>query len=126
MRSLATGIDLVEIDRFRNLDPGIRERFYKRVFTPSELVLSPGSENHLAGKFAAKEAASKALGCGIGEVHWQDLEILNEESGRPVLVLHNKAIEMARLSNWSQWSLSISHTKNHAIAVVTALIESED
>lgn len=126
MRSIATGIDLVEIERFRTLDPKIRERFYKRVFTPAELESASGLLQHLAGKFAAKEAAAKALGCGIGEVKWQDLEILNDEFRKPTLVLHDKAILAAQHAFWTTWSVSISHTAVNAVAMVTALIETPD
>ncbi|PKN95703.1 MAG: hypothetical protein CVU45_00260 [Chloroflexi bacterium HGW-Chloroflexi-7] len=71
----------------------------------------------------AKEAAAKALGCGIGKVSWQDLEILNDTNGKPELILHTQAAEAASQAGWSAWSLSISHTRSYAIASVTALVE---
>ncbi|MBA4376859.1 MAG: holo-[acyl-carrier-protein] synthase [Anaerolinea sp.] len=126
MRSIATGIDLVEIERFQTLDPKIRERFYKRVFTPSELTAASGLLQNLAGKFAAKEATAKALGCGIGEIKWQDIEILNDENGKPTLVLHDKALDNAQNAFWSDCSISISHTTAYAVAIVTAIIETPD
>ena len=70
-----TGIDLVEIDRFINLNPAVRKRFYRRVFTESELGYIGESFNRAAGIFAAKEAVAKALGCGIGPISWQDIII---------------------------------------------------
>lgn len=124
MISIATGVDLVEVDRFQNLNQGIKERFFRRVFTPQELNDADQSIQHMAGKFAAKEAASKALGCGIGRVSWQDLEIINDANGKPELILHYSAAELASQSGWSSWSLSISHTRTHALAFVTALIDS--
>lgn len=122
MNSIATGVDLVEVDRFHNLNPRIKERFFRRVFTPQELNDPNQSIQHLAGKFAAKEAAAKALGCGIGIVSWQELEILNDDNGKPELVLHSHARQVAAESGWSAWSLSISHTRTYALAFVTALI----
>jgi holo-[acyl-carrier protein] synthase len=123
MTSIATGVDLVEVDRFEKLNPRIKERFFCRVFTPQELNDANQSLQHMAGKFAAKEAASKALGCGIGKVSWQELEIINDPNGRPELILHEAAAEVASQSGWSAWSLSISHTRTHALASVTALID---
>ena len=123
MISLATGVDLVEIARFENLNPKIKERFLKRVFTPAELKETNASMQHLAGKFAAKEAAAKALGCGIGKVNWRHLEILKSEDGKPVLSLHEQAMFMAEMHGWTSWSVSISHTQTLAMATVTALVE---
>jgi len=123
MTSITTGIDLVEIERFRNLNPSIKERFLKRVFTSQELSDCAGKDQSLAGRFAAKEAAAKALGCGIGEVRWQDIEILQDEQHKPMLVLHGKAFEISTTQGWSSWSVSIAHTRDHAIASVTAMIE---
>ncbi len=123
MISIATGVDLVEVDRFENLNPRIKERFFRRVFTPQELNDPDQSLQHLAGKFAAKEAAAKALGCGIGRVSWQELEIINDANGKPELILHANAEQVATEEGWSAWSLSISHTHAHALASVTALID---
>lgn len=123
MTSIATGVDLVEVDRFQKINSRIKERFFQRVFTPQELNDANQSLQHLAGKFAAKEAASKALGCGIGKVSWQELEIINDANGKPELILHTAAAELASQSGWSAWSLSISHTRTLALASVTALID---
>lgn len=123
MNAIATGVDLVEVDRFEKLNPRVKERFFRRVFTPQELNDSDRSLQHLAGKFAAKEAAAKALGCGIGRVSWQELEIINDVNGKPELILHANAAQAATEAGWSAWSLSISHTHTHAMASVTALID---
>ncbi len=125
MNAISTGVDLVEVDRFLNINPRIKERFFRRVFTLQELSDPDQSMQHLAGKFAAKEAAAKALGCGIGIVSWQELEILNDANGKPELILHDHAQQVATQSGWSTWSLSISHTRTHALAFVTALINSQ-
>lgn len=123
MISLATGLDMVEIERFHHLNPKIKQRFLERVFTPAERDELKESLQSMAGKFAAKEAASKALGCGIGRVKWQDLELLDNADGKPELVLHAAAAEIANSAGWSCWSVSISHTRQFAVAMVTALID---
>ncbi len=123
MKSIVTGIDLVEIARFELLNPKIKERFLQRVYTQAELDGSQRSPQHLAGLFAAKEAAAKALGCGIGKVKWKDLEITSNAEGKPELILHEAAKTTAQNEGWYSWSLSISHTRSHAVATVTALIE---
>lgn len=125
MTTITTGIDLVEIERFRRLNPAIKKRFLNRVFTTQELSDCAGKDQSLAGRFAAKEAAAKALGCGIGEVKWQDIEIQMDEQKKPVLILHGKASEISTALGWSSWSVSIAHTAEHAVASVTALIEKE-
>jgi holo-[acyl-carrier-protein] synthase len=72
---LRTGIDLVRIDRLQSQRPEIRRRFLQRVYTENELAEAGHSDASLAGRFAAKEAASKMLGSGIGKVRWQDIEV---------------------------------------------------
>ncbi|MCL4560774.1 MAG: holo-ACP synthase [Chloroflexi bacterium] len=118
---LRTGIDLVEIARLERIDPHIRLHFDRRVFTPAELAEAAGRPETLAGKYAVKEAAAKALGCGIGLVRWQDIETLNGPAGEPCLALHGSAARLAHEQGLSIWSVSISHTATHAVAVVVAL-----
>lgn len=120
---ITTGIDLVEIERFRNLKPEILERFFQRVYTQSELVYIANSFERAAGIFASKEAIVKALGCGIGPVSWQDVEIVHSDEKQPGVQLHEKAAEIAAGKAIKQWSISISHTKHHATAIAVALIE---
>ena len=71
-------------------------------------------------KRQAKEAAVKALGCGIGEVSWQEVEILGDEQNAPVLTLHGAAKQRADKLGLSTWSVSISHSQSHSVAVVVA------
>lgn len=125
MTGIATGIDMVKIDRFRSLAPAIKTRFLTRVFTPQELEDCGGRDASLAGHFAAKEAAVKALGCGIGEVTWQDIETSLDEQGKPLLILHGAAQEIAVRQSWFTWTVSISHTAEYAVATVSALYERE-
>ena len=123
MSGIATGIDIVKIDRFKTISPGIKTRFLARVFTPQELMDCAGRDESLAGRFAAKEAAVKALGSGIGVVRWQDIETRLDKQGRPLLFLHGAALELSKEQAWSSWSVSISHTSDYAIASVTALLD---
>jgi holo-[acyl-carrier protein] synthase len=74
----------------------------------------------LAARFAAKEATAKALGTGIGDVHWIDIEVRSDERGRPFLQLHGAAAQLARELGLGEWQVSLSHTQDHAIAFVVA------
>lgn len=121
---LRTGIDLIETERFRSQRPEIRARFNDRVFTAAEQAYCRDNEQHLAGRFAAKEAVAKALGTGIGKISWQDIEILNDECGAPKLILHGKAAELAEQLGLSVWSVSITHLKEYAAATAAAIGES--
>ena len=123
MIGVTNGIDLVKIDRLIKLDPAIKSRFTERVFTAREREECGGRDASLAGRFAAKEAAANALSCGIGAAGWQDIEITTGEQGKPVLMLHGKALEFARQSGWFSWSVSITHTAEYASAMVTALFD---
>jgi holo-[acyl-carrier protein] synthase len=118
---LRSGIDLVEVERLERLDAAVRERFLQRVFTPLELDETQRDWVSLAGRFAAKEAVAKALGCGIGPVAWQEIEIFRGSNGEPLLRLHGKAAERAAALGLQQWSLSISHTRTLAIAMAVAV-----
>ena len=121
MNILRTGIDMIEVERFRSQKTEIRKRFIDRVYTEAEKAICRENFQHLAGRFAAKEAVSKALGCGIGEVSWQEIEILSDELGAPVLILHGKAAEKAERLGLTTWSVSITHLKEYAAAVAAAI-----
>ncbi|MEN4010689.1 MAG: holo-ACP synthase [Bellilinea sp.] len=118
---LRTGVDMVELERFDSVKPSIRERFLRRVFTPAELMQSGNQFDYFGGRFAVKEAVSKALGTGIGFVRWQDIECLDGQRGEPVLYLHGNAARIARYLGLEHWSVSITHTRTHAIAMAVAL-----
>ena len=120
---IASGIDLVEVERFRQLKPEILKRFYKRVFTIQELGHIGSSYERAAGLFAAKEAIVKALGCGIGPVGWQEVEIQHQSEGNPVVRLQGSAADLAQEKGIDEISVSISHTREHAIAMAVAIIE---
>ena len=118
---LATGVDLLEIERLRGAIETHGEKFLQRIFTQQELDANQKKIESLAGRFAAKEAAAKALGCGIGDVAWKEIEILRAESGAPQLILHGAAERMAREQGLTTWSLSLSHSQSHALAMVVAI-----
>lgn len=118
---IRTGIDIVEIDRLATVSPGIRRRFIQRVYTPAEQAILGDDNEALAGRFAAKEAVSKALGSGIGYVRWQDIEVLDGPYGEPILNLYGNAVRIATRLALETWSVSISHSRNHAVAVAVAI-----
>ena len=117
---LRTGIDIIEIYRVDAVILTHGERFLERVYTERELVDANGRTPSLAARFAAKEAVSKALGFGIGKVGWRDIEITRDQHRRPLLRLHGPAQALAAELGLEEWSLSLSHTHDHAAAVVVA------
>jgi holo-[acyl-carrier protein] synthase len=118
---LATGVDLVEIARIARAAERHGERFRQRFFTEQELAYCQGRCERLAGRFAAKEAVAKALGTGIGDVGWKDIEVLCDARGGPYLLLHNGAAARAASLGIKEWSISLSHTDTVAIALAVAL-----
>lgn len=118
---MRTGVDLIEIVRIEQALVTHGQRFLQRVFTPAEIARYGERSHSLAARWAAKEAVAKALGCGIGTVRWVDIEVLNGEDGSPDLHLYGDAAARADLLGLHEWSLSLSHTHEHAIAFVVAL-----
>ena len=118
---LTTGVDIVHIPRVEAALKRHGERFIRRVFTPREVAASHGFSHELAARFAAKEAVAKALGTGIGLVSWKDIEICRAASGEPILNLLGTAKRLATEQGLETWSISLSHTQEHAIAFVVAM-----
>lgn len=118
---IQTGIDLIEIDRIEDALSRHGKRFLERIYTPAEVRLCSGRAEALAGRFAAKEAVSKALGCGIGEVRWKEIEILADDTKAPKLHLHGAAAQRAEALGLADWSVSISHSRDHAVAMAVAI-----
>lgn len=118
---LGIGIDLIEVARIRAVQERFGERFLQRILRPSEIGYCLTYKNpapHLAARFAAKEAISKAFGTGIGaDLGWQDMEVLRRDSGQPYVVLHDKGLELLRRQGGHALHLSLSHTENYATAV---------
>lgn len=126
---LRAGIDMIEVDRIDEAILRYGHRFFERFFTEQELIDSNGRTPALAGRFAAKEAVAKALGTGIGEVGWLEIEILTGPRREPILRLHDDALRVSRELGLSHWSISLSHTHEHAVAVAVAMggaIDDED
>jgi holo-[acyl-carrier protein] synthase len=120
---LRNGVDLIEISRVQEAIERHGERFLARVFTETEQRDCGGRVSSLAARFAAKEAVAKALGCGIGDVSWLDIEVRSDELKAPYLVLYGEGDRRAKQLGLSNWSLSLSHTHSQAIAFVVAVGE---
>jgi len=118
---LRTGVDLIEISRVEEAIARHGDRFLQRIYTKDELAYCRNNHASLAARFAAKEAVSKALGCGIGDVGWQEIEIAGDENKAPRLILRGAAEIMARDLGLVTWSISLSHTHEHAVAFVVAM-----
>jgi holo-[acyl-carrier protein] synthase len=118
--NLRTGVDLIEIARVEGAIARHGVHFLSRVYTADELAYCRDNHASLAARFAAKEAVSKALGCGIGEVGWREIEVGGDENKAPKLILHGAAKRMAEELGLEAWSISLSHTHEHAIAFVVA------
>jgi len=117
---LSTGVDIIEIPRIKKTLDRYGERFLKRIFTPDEIAYCRGRSPNLAGRFAAKEATMKALGTGVRGVGWKDIEVIRAESGAPSVKLHGRAKARAEMLKVSELSLSISHSREFAVAFVVA------
>lgn len=120
---LSSGLDLIEIKRIQKALDRHGERFLKRIYTEAEIKQARGNAPEMAARFAAKEAASKALGTGIGLVSWREMEIINDFSGKPRLYLHGRAALIAKELGYTTWSVSLTHSRNMAAAVVVCLGE---
>ena len=122
MAIIGLGTDIAEIERVEKALARSGDAFAKRILTEQELEKFYSLKQQgrfLAKRFAAKEAASKALGTGIAQgVTFQDFTISNDESGAPVLELSNRAFELAEKKNVSSVHLSISDERHYAVATV--------
>jgi holo-[acyl-carrier protein] synthase len=118
--TIVSGIDLVEIERVESAIARHGERFLTRIFTPLELAEAGRNTASLAARFAAKEAVAKALCTGIGAIGWQEIEVCRGPAREPCLRLHGTAARMAAERGLDEWSLSLSHTRLHAIAMAVA------
>src|SRR5215475_12645946 len=116
------GIDVAEVQRIRNVFESQGERFVRRVYTEAEAAYCEQFKNkyeRYAGRFAAKEAAMKALGTGWSRgVRWVDVEVVRQRGGRPTVKLHGEAGEIAGRMGVKNISLSITHTAEQAFAQV--------
>ena len=114
------GIDVASKERIGNLYEKHAERCLRRVFTDKERKSCSAFTEpvvHLAARFAAKEATYKALG-GVGSIHWKEMEVQNDERGKPWLILHGETAQMAEANGVSHSHLTLAHDAGIAIAQV--------
>lgn len=125
MRIVGHGIDVVEIDRIQRMLDDHTDRFLERCFTPEERFHGEGGRRyaeHIAARFAAKEAAMKALGTGLsGGITWLDFAIRHDAGGRPILAVAGVAAQLAWQKKINEWHVSLSHTDRVAMASVLAV-----
>jgi holo-[acyl-carrier protein] synthase len=119
--NVAVGIDIIEVERVRRVYEKHGERFLTRVFTENEIQQCRGKITRLAGRFAAKEAISKALGTGMRGVKWREMEIVQLLSGRPSVRLHGIAKIRAEKLNLSAFDVSIADLVQFSIAIAVGI-----
>lgn len=121
---IGLGTDLIEIERVRQSAERFGKRFLERVFTPDEVAYCYSKKSFaesLAARFAAKEAAAKALGTGISRgVGWKEFEVRRKPGHRPEMHLSGRAAEIAAALGVKRISLSLTHTREMSMAVVVA------
>ena len=122
---LGTGTDLIEIARVQDSMDRFGDRFLQRIFTPGEIAYCQLKKKHsaesFAARFAAKEAGAKALGTGISRgVSWKEFEVRREPGHRPTLHLTGRAAELAGAMGIKRLNLSLTHSRQLAMAVVIA------
>jgi holo-[acyl-carrier protein] synthase len=116
--TLSSGVDIIEISRVRQVLERYGRRFLERVYTPGEIAYCRGRPPNLAARFAAKEATMKALGTGVRGVGWKDIEVVRHESGAPSVKLHGRGKRRAQRLGVREISLSLSHSREYAVALV--------
>ena len=122
MSVIGIGVDLVENARIEHSLERFGERFLHRVFTAGEIEYSQSMKfpaRHLAARFAAKEAVSKAFGTGIGKaMGWKDIDVRRKPSGEPFVVLEGGAKNLADERGIGRVWITLSHTEHHAMAMI--------
>ena len=122
MSVLGIGVDLVECARIQHSLDRFGDRFLHRVFTEGEIAYSQSMKfpaRHLAARFAAKEAISKAFGTGIGKsMGWKDIDVHKKPSGEPFVVLEGGAKQLGADRGVTKVWITLSHTDNHAMAMI--------
>jgi len=117
---LGTGIDIVETKRIADSLERFGERFLNRIFHDAEVAYARSMKKadlHLAARFAAKEAISKAFGTGIGgQLGWKDMEIRRRDTGEPYVVMHGKGLDLMKSRGATAIHVSLSHTDAYAAA----------
>ncbi|MDP2913109.1 MAG: holo-ACP synthase [Candidatus Omnitrophota bacterium] len=115
-----TGVDIVEVFRMKNAVNKWGDGFLKKVFTDKEIGYSNSrrfAHQHFAARFAAKEAVIKAFGQPRKfPVNWTDIEVLNDKEGKPIIEFHGDALRLKKAKRVNEVIVSMSHSKNYAIA----------
>lgn len=119
--NVAVGVDIIEVERVRRVYEHHGARFLQRVFTEAEVRQCRGKVTRLAGRFAAKEAISKALGTGLHGVAWREMEVVQLRSGRPTVRLYGQAKKRAELLGLTAFDVSIADLQTFSIAIAVAL-----
>ncbi|HEY9789488.1 MAG TPA: holo-ACP synthase [Candidatus Obscuribacterales bacterium] len=118
------GTDICSISRIADAYKRFGDRFLRRILNEQEILYIKRDAPHvvprLAGRFAAKEAASKALGTGWHGVDWKEIEITHEFTGEPGIRLHGRAAQVAERKGLQRWEVTVSHEKEFATATVLA------
>jgi holo-[acyl-carrier protein] synthase len=115
------GVDIVEIERVESAINRGGERFLSRVYTETELRACHDRLSSLASRFAAKEAVMKVLGTGGIGIAWREIEILTGDDGRPSVKLYGQALNKAAELNLKEVSVSLSDSKQYAVAVAIGI-----
>lgn len=130
---IRTGIDIVHIPRIARAFTRFGERFLQRIYTPDEISICAGRPHALAARWAAKEALAKLLGVGVVgpgsgpmALPFRDLEILRTHTGKPVVMLHGRALTCAREQHLTAFDISLSHDGDYAVASAVACGQAPD
>lgn len=113
------GVDIVQIKRIEKLMEKNYRNFYKKLFTEIEIKYIENNSykpQTIAGLFSAKEAIAKAIGCGIGRLSWQDIEIIHNKDGKPMVNINERLKALLEVIGKNSIEISISHEKDYAIA----------
>ena len=125
---LKVGIDICSINRIRSVYDKYGNRFLDKVLTANESDYVLSRKKHkietLAGRFAAKEAVAKVLGVGWRGIHFKEIEIVRHPSGAPQVILHRRALALAKRLNLNHFEVSLSHEREFAVASVIGYDES--
>jgi holo-[acyl-carrier protein] synthase len=115
------GVDQVELEEFSRILAAGGDEFLGTVYTDEERAYCAGRLERLAARFAAKEAATKALGTGLRGIGPREIEVVSDANGRPRLRLHGRAHDRAQALGLTSMSVSLTHTRTAAVAFVVAL-----
>ena len=115
---LIAGVDIIEIPRIRRVFEHYGDRFLRRIYTDREIAYCRGRAPQLASRFAAKEATMKALGTGVRGIRWRDIEVVRGRGQAPRIELHGTARARADRLGLTDIALSLSHSREFAVASV--------